>query len=277
MSINNQIIEENRALYDGIGNIYPVAEGVTVTEETINNMACYWFNPENTKPNELVLYVHGGGYCVGSIRSHKAMVSHFAKGLGRTILFMEYALAPEKPYPSGLNDVVSIYEWAVQKFPNHSLYLMGDSAGGGLSIGACYQIAERNLKAPKAVALISPSYNLELNYPSISNRQHLDQILNKEMVATFFSAYTGDSIATADTSKLNFTSFPPVIVGVGTNEILFDDAFNFYDMVYKIQPNAQLKIYGGQGHVLTQMDIFSDASQDLISNINNFFNNNSHE
>jgi epsilon-lactone hydrolase len=274
MSNNNQIIEENRALYDGIGSIYPVAEGVVITEDTINNMECYWFNPENAKPNELVVYVHGGGYCVGSIRSHKAMVSHFAKGLGRTILFMEYALAPEKPYPSGLNDVVSIYEWAVQKFPNHNLYLMGDSAGGGLSIGVSYQIAEKNLKAPKAVALISPSYNLELNYPSISNRQHLDQILNKEMVVTFFSAYAGDNIASANTSKLNFKSFPPVIVGVGSHEILFDDAINFYDMVYKIQPNAQLKIYGGQGHVLTQMDIFSNASQDLISNINNFFNNN---
>lgn len=277
MSINKQLIEENRAFYDSIGNIYPVAEGVAITEEAINNIECYWFNPENAKPNELVVYVHGGGYCIGSIRSHKAMVSHFVKGLGRTILFMQYALAPEKPYPSGLNDVMTIYEWAVQKIPNNNLYLMGDSAGGGLSIGASYQIAERNLKVPKAVALISPSYNLELNNPSTNNRQHLDQILNKEMVATFFSAYASDNISTADTGKLNFTTFPPVFVGVGTNEILFDDSMNFYDMVYKIQPNAQLKIYGGQGHVLTQMDIFSDSSQDLISNIYNFFNNNSNE
>ncbi|MBS1571058.1 MAG: alpha/beta hydrolase fold domain-containing protein [Bacteroidetes bacterium] len=277
MSINNQVIEENRAFYDSIGNIYPVAEGVAISEETINNIACYWFVPENYKPNELVIYIHGGGYCIGSIRSHKAMVSHFAKGLGRTILFMEYALAPENPFPNGLNDVMSIYDWAIQKFPNHNLYLMGDSAGGGLCIGASFQISKRNLKTPKAVALISPSYNLELNNPSINNRQHLDQILNKEMVATFFRAYAGNNISVADPSKLNFTTFPPVIVGVGTNEILFDDSLNFYDMVYKIQPNAQLKIYGGQGHVLTQMDIFSNSSQDFISNINNFFNNSSNE
>lgn len=277
MSINNQLIEENRAFYDSIGNIYPVAEGVVITEETIHNLECYWFKPENALPSELVIYIHGGGYCIGSIRSHKAMVSHFAKGLRRAILFIEYALAPENPYPSGLNDVMSIYEWAVQKFPSHNLYLMGDSAGGGLSIGASYQIAERNLKKPKALALISPNYNLELNNPSTINRQHLDQILNKEMVATFFSAYAGENTPAADTSKLNFKTFPPVFVGVGTNEILFDDALNFYDMVYKIQPNSQLKIYGGQGHVLTQMDIFSDSSQDLISNINNFFNNNSDE
>lgn len=79
MSIDKQIIEENRAFYDNIGNIYPVAEGVAITEETINNMECYWFNPENAKPNELVVYVHGGGYCIGSIRSHKAMVSHLQK------------------------------------------------------------------------------------------------------------------------------------------------------------------------------------------------------
>lgn len=128
MNINHQLIKEHRELYDGIGGIYPAAEDVAISEETINNITCYWFQPENVRLSELVLYVHGGGYCIGSIRSHKAMVSHFAKGLGRTILFMEYALAPEKPYPNGLNDVVTIYEWATQKFPTHHFYLLGDSA-----------------------------------------------------------------------------------------------------------------------------------------------------
>lgn len=277
MSINNQIIEENRTLYDSVGNIYAADAGVTVTKETINNINCYWFQPENPKSNELVIYVHGGGYAIGSFQSHRAMVSHFAKGLERTFLFVEYSLAPEKPYPNGLNDVLSIYEWAMQKFLDYDFYFFGDSAGGGLVIASVYEMGQRKLKAPNAVALISPWYNLETNNRSADDRQHLDQILNKEMVKNFAYAYAGADLSVADPGKLNFETFPPVFVGVGTNEILFDDATIFFDMVYKIQPHAQLKIYGGQGHVLTQLDISSHSAQDLIININHFFNTTDHE
>lgn len=272
MSINNQIIEENRALYDSVGSIYPVHEAVTITKEVIKDITCHWFKPNNTKTNELVIYVHGGGYAIGSFQSHKAMVSHFASGLERTILFIEYSLAPEKPYPNGLNNVVNIYLWAIEKFVNHQLYLMGDSAGGGLVIACVKEIEQQKLKSPKAIALISPWYNIETNNPSSESRQHLDQILNKEIVHNFAHAYAGSDLSKADPSRIQFNSFPPVFVGVGTNEILYDDSTNFFDMVYKIQENAQLKIYSGQGHVLTQLNISSTPAQDLIININNFFN-----
>ncbi|MDR4953630.1 alpha/beta hydrolase [Chryseobacterium sp. ES2] len=277
MGINSQIIEDNRTLYDSIGNTYPAAEGVTITTEIINNITCYWFEPENSKSNELVFYIHGGGYAIGSFQSHKAMVSHFAKGLDRTILFISYALAPEKPYPNGLNDILSVYEYAVQKFPMHHFYLFGDSAGGGLAIASVNEINKKNWKTPKAVSVISPWYNLESNNPSFDSRQHLDQILNKEMVKSFAYAYAGTQLSAADPSQLSFTTFPPVFIGVGTNEIMFDDAMNFFDMVYQIQPNSQLKIYGGEGHVLTQLNISSPAAQDLIMNIAYFFNNTDRE
>lgn len=272
MNTNNQIIEDNRALYDNVGNIYSSHEAVTITKEVIKDITCHWFKPKNSKNYELVIYVHGGGYAIGSVKSHKAMVSHFANGLERTILFVEYSLAPEKPYPDGLNDIVNIYQWAAELFINHQLYLMGDSAGGGLVIASIKEIDQQKIKSPKAVALISPWYNLETNNPSSENRQHLDQILNKEMVQNFAFAYAGSDLSKADPSQIHFNHFPPVFVGVGTNEILFDDSLNFFDTIYKIQENAQLKIYSGQGHVLTQLNISSSSAQDLIINIHNFFN-----
>lgn len=265
-------IEDNRAYYDSLGNNYPADESVKIREEIINNIKCQWFQPENFKQNDLVIYIHGGGYSIGSFQSHKAMVSHFAQSLGRTILFVEYSLAPEKPYPNAINDIISFYEWAIQKFPNDNFYFLGDSAGAGLIISSAYIINQKKLKTPKAIALISPWYNLESNNPSSENRQHLDSILNKEMLKTLAKAYTGIDLTIADPSKLSFETFPPVFTAVGTNEILFDDAINFYEMVYKIQPKSQLKIYGGQSHVFPQMDISSFSAQDLIMNINNFYN-----
>lgn len=272
MSENSPTIEETRAFYDSMGNAYPAAEHVTVTQETINNLTCHWFQPENAKPNELVIYVHGGGYAIGSLQSHKAMVTHFVDALERTTLFVEYSLAPEHPYPAGLNEVVSIYEWATQQFPAHDLYLVGDSAGGGLIISSIHEINQKKLRFPKGIALLSPWYNLETNTPSLENRQSLDQSLTKEMLGYLAYMYAGANKSTVNPSNLNIEQFPPVFVAVGTNEILFDDSLNFYDMVYKIQPNAELKVYGGQGHVFPQKDISSHSSQDLIANMTRFFN-----
>ncbi|WP_137905850.1 alpha/beta hydrolase fold domain-containing protein [Chryseobacterium sp. 2VB] len=199
------------------------------------------------------------------------LLAHFSHTKQWFPILLTYALAPEKPYPNGLNDILSVYEYAIQNFPMHHLYLFGDSAGGGLVIASANEINKKNWKTPKAISLISPWYNLESNNPSYDSRQHLDQILNKEMVKSFAYAYTGTQLSAADPSQLTFKTFPPVFIGVGTNEILFDDAINFYNMVYQIQPNSQIKIYGGEGHVFTQLNISSHAAQDLIMNIEHFF------
>lgn len=91
------------------------------------------------------------------------------------------------------------------------------------------------------------------------------------MLESFFYAYAGDGLSVASPGNLIFHTFPPVFVAVGTYEILFDDSFNFFNRIGEVQPNVQLKIYGGQGHVFTQLDISSPAAQDLIDNINGFF------
>src|ERR1035437_2434888 len=108
-NLSNEI-ENYRAQFNQLGKIYPPLTNVKIEHEYIADISCYWFIPQNLQSDKIILYLHGGGFITGSIESHKAMVSHLADGFNTRILFVEYALAPEKPYPSGINDVLKVYK-----------------------------------------------------------------------------------------------------------------------------------------------------------------------
>src|ERR1035437_6033066 len=103
-------INAARLGFENLGKIYDKAVNVTIYKEIIGNIDCYWFkNQEKLNTNKIVIYLHGGGFVLGSIQSHQALVSHLAKHLSLPVLFVEYSLAPEKPYPNAIDDIMSVY------------------------------------------------------------------------------------------------------------------------------------------------------------------------
>src|SRR4051812_22172596 len=109
---------------------YDYEPTVSITPEMIEGISCYWFTPEGPAPDRIIIFLHGGGFAMGSVRTHGKMVTHFAKELQAKILFIEYALAPENPFPAGLNDVVTVYRELTNRYPGYQINLIGDSAGG---------------------------------------------------------------------------------------------------------------------------------------------------
>src|ERR1700761_4886788 len=97
-------ITARRERFNQLGSIYPKQASVTTEHVTINGVNCYWLTPENPQPNKIIVHLHGGAFAVGSIQSHGSMLTHFAHKLQTRILFVDYALAPELPYPNALND-----------------------------------------------------------------------------------------------------------------------------------------------------------------------------
>jgi monoterpene epsilon-lactone hydrolase len=239
-----------RAFFDGLGKNYPAAESVQVKPEMIGNVSCYWFNPAQPVANKRIIYLHGGAFAWGSIRSHKALVSHVAEQTGTTILFIEYALAPEHPYPKGVSDLISVYKHIVKDLSKTtSLFLFGDSAGGGLIVSAMQRIQGENIRQPEGIVLISPWLNLHADSPSYTENASLDPVLKQKAMKEFALAYNPNALPEANPSSIAFKQFPPVLIFVGTNEILLDDSKRFYDGIRKIQPRATLHIYPGQIHV----------------------------
>jgi epsilon-lactone hydrolase len=263
-------VNADRAAFNNLGNIYPAVSSVEVSGEPIEGVTCYWFVPDSFDKNKIVIYLHGGMFVLGSIESHKAMVSHFASAFSTKILFVEYALAPEKPFPNGINDVLKVYREIIHRYPDAKITLMGDSAGGTLSATLIKMASEEKLRMPSNIVLLSPWLYLRGNTESYETRKKLDPILTKDKLMEYAGYYAVNNWNEADPSQFNFTSFPPLLTLVGSNEILFDDSKLFFEKIKLLQPNTQMKEYENQVHGWPLIDIKSDAAKDALSTIEKF-------
>jgi epsilon-lactone hydrolase len=122
---------------------------VSTTQVKIAGVNCYWFTPEDPSPDRIIIYLHGGGFAAGSVRTHGNVVSYFAKELHAEMLFIEYALAPENPYPAGLNDIVTVYLEVASRYPGYRINLIGDSAGASMIISAIGEILKLQTSTKK--------------------------------------------------------------------------------------------------------------------------------
>jgi len=266
-------LNKRRRFFDGLGQNYPRNESVKREATAVNGIKCHWFMPENEVPKKIIIYLHGGVFVVGSIKSHQSMVSHFSAQLQTRILFVDYALAPENPYPQGLNDVMEVYQTLLTHFPGHEIMFMGDSAGAGLTVSAIGKMIAGNLQLPKGVVMISPWINLSCENSSVEGNRAIDPILTREYLRESAELYTGSTpIHNSSPEYINFNKFPPLLILVGTNEILLDDSRLFFSRIKPIQPNSILSIYENQNHVWPLANVHSAQAQNAIAEIKIFLN-----
>ena len=257
-----------RETYDQKPHPYDNEPTVSITPVMIEGVNCYWFTPEDPSPDRIIIFMHGGGFAAGSIKTHGKMVSHFAKELQAKMLFVEYALAPENPFPAGQNDLLTVYRELTNRYPGYQIDLIGDSAGASLIISAVGEMPKVHLPLPDAVVLISPWVSLECDYPSMEGNAPIDQSINKGMLQLFAQAYTGEvPLEVSSPKKAALTQFPPVLIMVGTNEVLLDDSKYFYNDIKRIQDKSRLSIYEDQPHVWTKKDVTKDASRRALAEI----------
>jgi monoterpene epsilon-lactone hydrolase len=263
-------VKADRAAFDGLGHIYPADSSVEIIREQVEAVNCYRFEPAGFDKNKVVIYLHGGMFVLGSIDGYKAMISHFASAFSTKILFIEYALAPEKPFPNAVNDVLKVYRKYIQKYPDVKITLMGDSAGGSLAVNLIKMTFDEKLQMPVAVVLISPWLYLKGNTESYETRKKMDPILTKEKLMEYANYYVADHWNDANPGQFDFINFPPLLILVGTNEILLDDSKLFYEKIKRLQPDTQKKEYENQVHGWPLIDIYSDAAKDAMTTIEKF-------
>lgn len=265
-------IQQQRDEFDQLGKLYPQQASVQIEPALINNVHTYWFTPANAVANRLLVYLHGGVYALGSVRSHGSWVSHLAYRLNATVLFVDYALAPERPYPAANQDVLAVYKALLTDYPDYEIGFIGDSAGGGLIVSAVGNMLSQHLPLPYAAAMISPWINLLTTNSSYASNQAKDPVLNQQIIAGATDMYlNGTAIELANPAALVLSSFPPVLVMVGSDEVLLDDSVAFYQQIKAVQADSTLTIYKDQHHVWPLSAIDSDASQQLLAQMQTFF------
>ena len=263
-------VNKDRAAFNSLGNIYPADGSVEISGESIEGVSCHWFVPDSFDKNKIVIYLHGGMFVLGSIETYRAMISHFASAFSTKVLFIEYALAPEKPFPNGINDILKVYRQIIRRYPDAKITLMGDSAGGGLAATLIKMASEEKLQMPSSVIFLSPWLYLRGNTESYETRKKLDLILTKDKLMEYAGYYAANNWNEADPGQFTFNSFPPLLILVGSNEILFDDSKLFYEKIKLLQPDTQMKEYENQVHGWPLIDIKSDAAKDALTSIEKF-------
>lgn len=221
-------LEQRRAQYERAERVFPTPADVAIEHVKASERPAEWLRPPGVRSDAAVLYLHGGGYVIGSPRSHRHLAAAIARAAGTRALLLDYRLAPEHPFPAALDDAVAAYAWLLgQGIAPGRLVVAGDSAGGGLTVATLLALRERGLPRPAGGVCISPWVDLTLGGASYTTRAAADPIVTREGIEGMAQAYAGAGDRKAPLVSPLFADLrglPPLLVHVGDAEVLLDDA-----------------------------------------------------
>jgi epsilon-lactone hydrolase len=229
-------------------------EGVTYQPVDADGVAAEWVTPAGADPDRAILYLHGGGYTLGSIESHRKLVGHLVRAARIKGLIIDYRLAPEHPFPAGLDDAVSAFSWLLRSgLSADHIGLGGDSAGGGLGLATALALPERGLPAPAGLVLLSPWTDLASTGESLTTNLGKDLLLSRgEGDNPGIAWYAGDHDVTNPLISplyADFRGFPPFIVHVGSHELLLDDSTRLAERASAAGCDATIEVWPEMQHV----------------------------
>ncbi len=218
----------------------------------VDGIAAEWVG--NPAAARILLYLHGGGYFMGSANTHRELVRKICHHGDLRGLIIDYRLAPENPFPAAVEDAEKAYDWLMaQGVAPETLFLAGDSAGGGLSLALMLTLKEKNKAQPRAAALLSPWTDLTCRGASYTERAERDPMIDATRMPEAIGYYCTDkhqpnhpliSPLFADLSGL-----APLFVQVGTEECLYDDSTRLVDNVKAAKGEAELQVWEDMPHV----------------------------
>ena len=226
-----------------------------------------WLRVDETQPQRLVLYLHGGGYISGSPETHRPLIARLCKAAGAAALSLAYRLAPEFPFPAGLRDSMDAYRFLVNKgFPPQSIVLAGDGSGGGLAFATLLAIRNAGLPMPAGCVAMSPWADLTLSGWSMLQNTRNDVVQSWEMLFVSARQYLkGANPADAYASPIfgSFRDFPPIMVHAGSLELLRDDAARIGEKAAEASVPVSVEIYDGMHHVFQAYPYAPEAKVSL--------------
>ena len=267
-------LEELRATFAPGGRLHPVPDDVMVTEVSAGGVAAHWLTAPGTDTGRVLLFLHGGGYELGSLRSDGELAARLGRASGMRVLFPEYRLAPEHPFPAAIDDVMSAWHWLRndQELSARSLAVAGDSAGGGLTVAVLVATRDAGEALPAASVLMSPTVDLTSSGPSMTERADQDPISTPAMLRQFASEYLAGADPKTPLASPLFSSLsglPPLLVQVGTADLLLSDSERLAAAATEAGVDVTLEIGEGLPHVY-QLMLGTPEAADATERIGKF-------
>jgi epsilon-lactone hydrolase len=205
-----------------------------------------------SRADRCVLYFHGGGYCVGSADLYRDFLWRIAAAARAQVLFFDYRLAPEHPFPAALDDALAAYRWLATCFDRRHIAFAGDSAGGGLLIAAMLRLRDEGVELPRAAVALSPWTDLALTAESLRSNADADPMLDPVNLPDLVRNYcAGADPRNPYVSPMygDPTGLPPTLIHAGSDEILRDDAERLAKKMRGAGCEAELELWERMPHV----------------------------
>ena len=242
-----------RRRIDRFSGSAPSPRGVAIRPVDAGGVPAERVIPRGAPTDRCVLYLHGGAWCLGSPRTHRRLVADLASGAGVRAVSVDYRLAPEHPYPAGLDDSVAAYRWLLERRVDPSrIVVAGDSAGGNLAAALLLRLRDEGIPLPAGAVLLSPATDLALTGPSHVTRKEVDPFFAKVGPVRFVEDYVGSHDVRAPCISplyADLGGLPPMLIHVGDHEVLLDDSVRFAERATAAGVDARLVVWPGMFHV----------------------------
>ncbi len=257
---------ERRARIDEVGSVWPVAGDVTLTPADAGGVPAEWSIVPGSDPSRVLLFFHGGGYCSGSIVSHRRMVTEAGRSAKIRTLAVAYRLAPEHPFPAALDDAFAAWRFLRgQGIAAGHIAVGGDSAGGGLTVALINRLRDLREELPACAWLCSPWTDLTMSGATLATKDAVDPLIHKTYLEELASVYVPAGIDRNDprVSPLfsDLAGFPPVLIQVGSAETLLADATRFAAAAGAADVAVTLEIWPHMTHAWHMWNAHLDAGR----------------
>jgi epsilon-lactone hydrolase len=245
--------DDMRADFEEWCERFPDDRDASITRVSAGGVAADQIEPPGLATSRVVLYFHGGGYSLGSARSHRNLGKRIAFEARARVVLPDYRLAPEHPFPAAVEDAVASYRWLLASgVEPERIAVAGDSAGAGLALALLVSLRDAGAPLPACAVLLSPFADLECRGDSYVTMAALDPIVSREMGLGMGRLYVGDhdpSDPLASPARARLDGLPPLLLQVGSEEVVLDDARTIARRAREAGVAAQLDVWPGMVHV----------------------------
>jgi cation diffusion facilitator CzcD-associated flavoprotein CzcO/acetyl esterase/lipase len=256
-------ITVQRRISGMLSPLMPGVGGVLRYRQTLQQVPVEIVAPKRGDGAGVVLYLHGGAFCLGDARTHRSITTRLARDSGMPVWVPEYRLAPEHPYPAALDDVLQCYqELNRQGYRADQIVVAGDSAGGALALALALRLREQGEAAPAGLLLISPVTDAALSGPTMAAA---DPMIRRAWLEQALRWYNCPASVEAHHPLLaNLHGLPPMLVQVGDEEVLLSDATRLAQHAANCGVPCRLEVYAGRWHVFHLSAFYLDSSRSAL-------------
>jgi len=270
-------LEKERSGFEAFAKLFKPLDKLKNTAVDVNGVPGEWVTPLLVTNGRVILYLHGGYYMIGSIQSHRNLAGNIANAAQARALIIDYRLAPEHPFPAALDDALIAYLWLLaQGIRPDQIFLVGDSAGGGLVLSTLLALRERGKPLPAAAICLSPATDLTLSGESWKFNAKKELIVTRYIGEQVQTMYLGginprDPLASPLFGDLH--GLPPLLVQVGSDEVLLSDSTSFAERARSAGVDVTLEVWPRMQHVWQFTASFVPEARKAIDRIGEFIKN----